>query len=411
MKLSLFALLVANSVAEKGETVTHGKVTMLKSEVPKDAPPYWPWVSVEDFFQNSGLATSDLKSTAEQKCTSSRDYSTVYQISDGTNDRCFVAIHPPSITEAAPILFFAHGSGGSAFRCGDEGTDMENKAWNDLAVANNFIFVCGEAVQSEAINNITGAPMHGGIWAIPEVFNETSGRNCNPEDSIENKYMNAIYAKMAEEPNRYDLSRTFIHGCSEGSAFTQWHGVCRHLAAPENVTAFATHSTGLKVKGDGNTFPPCHSDPTYTWGECPTCKYWPTVPGKFDGLKACIFDNTEDPRPQDPYFYRSSEQMVQYYKDNGTRYEQHFGSGGHCVQHSFQAIATCMDDGTGRLLNPSNGSSPSPSPSPSPSSCTDTAPDTNYTCQQQKNFGKCSKPWMDGYCCKTCFNCDSKCSN
>ena len=33
------------------------------------------------------------------------------------------------------------------------------------------------------------------------------------------------------------------------------------------------------------------------------------------------------------------------------------------------------------------------------SPCTDIAPDSNYTCAQQKSFGKCTKPWMDGYWC------------
>ena len=189
------------------------------------------------------------------------------------------------------------------------------------------------------------------------------------------------------QPETFDLSKSFITGASEGAAFTQWQSVCRFESTPENYTAFATHSTGLKVKGDGNQLPPCPSDPQYTWGECPTCKYWPTVVGKFDGLKACIFDNTADPNAQNPFFYRTSEQMAQYYKTAGNRYETSYGSGGHCVMHSYEAIATCMDDGTGRLLG---SSSPS-------GNCTDTAPDTNYTCAQQKSFGKCEKPWMNGF--------------
>jgi hypothetical protein len=41
----------------------------------------------------------------------------------------------------------------------------------------------------------------------------------------------------------------------------------------------------------------------------PSDRYWPTVPEKFDGLKACIFDNTEDPQPNDPLFYQTSVQM------------------------------------------------------------------------------------------------------
>merc|ERR1711907_925892 len=39
-------------------------------------------------------------------------------------------------------------------------------------------------------------------------------------------------------------------------------------------------------------------------------------------------------------------------------------------------------------------------------SCTDTPPSgSSYTCEQQKQWGKCSSSFMKGYCCKTCFNC------
>ncbi len=40
-------------------------------------------------------------------------------------------------------------------------------------------------------------------------------------------------------------------------------------------------------------------------------RYWPTVPGYFPELKACIFDNLEDPNGEDPLFYRTSVQMGQ----------------------------------------------------------------------------------------------------
>jgi hypothetical protein len=30
--------------------------------------------------------------------------------------------------------------------------------------------------------------------------------------------------------------------------------------------------------------------------------------------------------------------------------------------------------------------------------CTDTPPDTRYTCAQQASWGKCGEPWMAGKC-------------
>jgi len=44
--------------------------------------------------------------------------------------------------------------------------------------------------------------------------------------------------------------------------------------------------------------------------------------------------------------------------------------------------------------------------------CTDTPPSGQYTCAQQKSWGKCdtkANPWMQGYCCKSCTNCSAAC--
>jgi hypothetical protein len=49
--------------------------------------------------------------------------------------------------------------------------------------------------------------------------------------------------------------------------------------------------------------------------------------------------------------------------------------------------------------------SPTPPPTPGPP-CADYPPDgNNSTCAQQKGWGKCSEPWMAGFCCATCFDC------
>lgn len=38
-------------------------------------------------------------------------------------------------------------------------------------------------------------------------------------------------------------------------------------------------------------------------------------------------------------------------------------------------------------------------------------PGSSYTCAQQKSWGKCSEPWMQGYCCSTCNGGGGTCSN
>lgn len=53
-----------------------------------------------------------------------------------------------------------------------------------------------------------------------------------------------------------------------------------------------------------------------------------------------------------------------------------------------------------------------PTPAPAPPACVDIAPDAQYTCEQQAEWGKCdvkANPWMAGYCCMTCFKCDGIC--
>merc|ERR1712113_453783 len=73
-------------------------------------------------------------------------------------------------------------------------------------------------------------------------------------------------------------SRIFTMGCSMGSAFSEYMSSCIKADKPEVISAFATHSTGLKVKGDGNKFPKATLDRQYEWGECPTCQYFPFKP-------------------------------------------------------------------------------------------------------------------------------------
>jgi hypothetical protein len=316
-------------------------------------PAHYPYASVEDFFTNSPSIQKNLMETASTKCAASSANEKVYDISDGKQDRCFVAYTPSGVKGPMPIMFFAHGSGGNAQRCGDMPDEDEQKTWQQIADAGKFALVCGEALQYSTVNDVTGQPLQGGLWEIPEVFTNSTGQKCEDADSFDNTYMDNVIAALAKESDTFDTTKFFIHGCSMGSAFTVWQGPCLHSKNPDSVSAFATHSTGYKIKGDGLQFPPDTYNQQYTWGECPDCEYWPTAvalaPGK---LKACVFDNTEDPQPQDPLFYKSSEQFVKYWNAAGNRAaEASYSSGRHCEMHSFQKIAQCMDDGTGRLIN------------------------------------------------------------
>merc|ERR1711988_1376090 len=107
---------------------------------------------------------------------------------------------------------------------------------------------------------------------------------------------------------------------SMGSAFSGYMGNCLKKWEPKQISAFATHSTGLKKKGDGNRLPE-------NWGECDGCQWWPFAPVKYSdnlGLKACIFDNTGDGD-----FYKTSVYLSKEWPQLGNPSESHFASGGH----------------------------------------------------------------------------------
>merc|ERR1711862_145501 len=108
--------------------------------------------------------------------------------------------------------------------------------------------------------------------------------------SVEVNYIKNALAHFAKSPETYDVSRVFTSGCSMGSAFSGYIGNCLKKWDPSQISAFATHSTGLKKKGDGNRLPE-------NWGECDGCQWWPFAPVNYSdnlGLKASIFDNTGD---------------------------------------------------------------------------------------------------------------------
>jgi len=76
----------------------------------------------------------------------------------------------------------------------------------------------------------------------------------------------------------YDPSKIFTSGCEMGSAFSFYSATClTKMFDPSVISAFATHSTGYKIKGDGITLPligPNIDNGTFandTWGECPYC--------------------------------------------------------------------------------------------------------------------------------------------
>merc|ERR1712125_223488 len=269
----------------------------------------------------------------------------VVTFSDGTYQRCMSLIKPSSAPKPMPILWWFHGSGGNAAHCGKM-SDLVS-----LANSVGFAFICGEATQ-----NVFG---HGGQWNIPTKITDETGTPCSSSDSVEVNYMKNALAYLAKTPETYDTARVFTSGCSMGSAFSGYIGNCLKQWDPQQISAFATHSTGLKVKGDGNHLPE-------NWGECPGCQYWPFAPVKYTdkvGLKACVFDNTGDGD-----FYKTSRYLAEEWPKLGNPSESHFASGGPCQNIPYEEIVKCLGiSGSSPRPGPSPGPSPAPTPRPRPS--------------------------------------------
>jgi len=240
---------------------------------------------------------------------------------------------------------------------------MQGTSWVSLADAHGFVYVGGEAIQwttgrdalllveeREWSPSPSHPVWHGGQWLLPEVQTDATSIVCDweralPADhgGLELAYIQAAVDRLGTMG--FDTTRVFFTGCSMGSALTVWLAQCYHQKYPTDTTAFGSQSTGLKEKGDGINLPRDDYDPDYQWGECPNCQYFPAPAVKTDGLKACVVDQTGDNG-----YYLSSLALHKKWAALGMRTNLSISSGGHCETDSFEWIANCLDDGTGRLL-------------------------------------------------------------
>merc|ERR1712045_638440 len=161
---------------------------------------------------------------------------------------------------------------------------------------------------------------------------------------------------LAKSPETYDVTRVFTSGCSMGSAFSGYMGNCLKKWNPQQISAFATHSTGLKKKGDGVHLPE-------NWGECDGCQWWPFAP-------------------------------VKYTDKLGYPSESHFASGGHCQNIPYSNIVKCLGISGSSPRPPSPGPSPSPTPSPRPHPTPRPSPSPSPSPDQPP--AACQKCFMDG---------------
>ena len=282
----------------------------------------------------------------------------VHNLTVRGESRCFVAQHPAfeAGQEPLPILFFFHGGGGNAANCGGIIDLDTHTPLYEVMLRQRFALVCPEARQYQKGDGPRPPLIGGGLWDLPDyVGNGTTGNLCAAAasgGSVDLEYMDAVVAALAKQPQLFDVSRRFYLGCSMGAAFSSLSAVCAHAKAPGAVSAWATHSTGISLRGQ----PALPGVPR-------TSPAWPIVPWNATAvgapLKSCIFDNRDD-QIRDPAgsgstinVFDSSALLAAAWKQAGNDAEPHFSDvGGHCGFHSHKDILQCMDDGTHRLLNP-----------------------------------------------------------
>jgi hypothetical protein len=215
-----------------------------------------------------------------------------------------------------------------------------------------------------------------GEWDIPRVFNDKTGPKCD-HNTYATMHSTVQMLKELESRPNFDMNRLFLAGCSMGAAMALYVSNCIDELNPGKVRAFATFGQGLKVKGDGNHFPfetvlsgkrhvarveaersiffrlfsASPSKDLYEHGECPNCKYWPTVLNTKGSMKACIFDSTTNPSAAHPFYYHSSEKLASEWKRAGHTAVTYFTDGGSttCNPPSLLML-DCLNDDKGELL-------------------------------------------------------------
>jgi hypothetical protein len=299
-------------------------------------------------------------------CSSVEPGAVRYNTTDGVRDRCFLVILPEGVPQESyplPVLMVHHGMGGDSSDC-DGLADNSGVRWVDLARRYGFILLCPESTQ---YNTGTTTVKPGGLWTIPFSQNSSTGTRCEDDDSVDMPYFRNVLTQMKQCPDIFDLRKLTFHGCSAGSTAALYHAMCFSKWIG-SVPAFATHSTGMKLPGDGIDLPAAVVGNDYD--DCETCEFYPVVPPINSDIKACVYDSTEDPNSQNPFYYESSQQLAAQFTLYGNRVETSYAPGGHCNVVSNKAIMECLDDGVGNLITIADPAETTATP------CTDDPPNS-----------------------------------
>ena len=293
----------------------------------------------------------------------------VTYMSDGYfHTRCFVVQYPhqaPAAHGPLPVLLWFHGESDGAEGCGwREGSD-DSYNLAERAYQKAIAVVCIEAVgyTGKPIGRATGQQQNRSLfWSIPERMSEATGTPCDPAtDSRDLNMVIEVIKWLEAQPHKFNVSRLYLAGESAGAHTAQYMATCLHQSAQSRwkPLAFSAHSSGIKQQGDGVLLPRVPRLPWYHHGECPGCDFYPIVVSAqhpAPPVKACIFDSKQDGLMGTDGFmeyYKTSLVLAAKWREGGGKVDMTLNELGMHVQvNHWLDILTCLDDGTGQLLNP-----------------------------------------------------------
>ena len=133
------------------------------------------------------------------------------------------------------------------------------------------------------------------FWSLPMRMGDESGTPCADSDSRELVYLRSVFEWLDARPERFNTSQIYFGGESAGALAALYLTTCLHAnGSPWKPKALWTHSSGLKIQGDGLLMQATPRMPWFTHGECPGCDFFPIVLSDAHAApvaKACIFDS------------------------------------------------------------------------------------------------------------------------
>jgi len=302
----------------------------------------------------------------------------VNDLPGGGFPRCYSAVAPARPKRKLPVVIWFDGVGCSLGRVGPEDDRRKGtKSMAELAVDAKPRSWCRNTtkcspwgtggfalVAPEPLRFAGGTKAHKHttcMWDIPQPLNAKSGMKC--AKSRDYALMLGVIKDLKARPEM-DMDHVYLLGESLGADAAAFWSIClreSNALGSHALRSFGMHSSGLKIRGDGNDQDPLPSKPKYSYGECKHCKYYPVVPSKQPGLKACLFASPYDEETKKRGGDTIAEQFADHWKRAGNPAQlvlhknPRVGKKSpdqHCFWLSYSEMLSCLDNGSRTLIQP-----------------------------------------------------------